>query len=127
MRENDRKDFSGAASNSALNVTTDEQNALFESWLAQHAAILHHVANGFAEGADQQDLMQELLLSVWRAVPAFRGGAQPSTFVYRVAHNTALTWKRSQKNYRERIDRFESFQVPPAPGTGSEAREREAL
>lgn len=85
-----------------------EQQTVFDRWLADHAAVLHHVANGFAEGADRSDLMQELLLALWRAVPAYRGGAQPSTFIYRVAHNTALTWKRTERNYRRNVDRFET-------------------
>lgn len=105
-----------------------EQHLLFDRWLAEHAAVLHHVANGFAEGADRHDLMQELLLALWRAVPAYRGGAQPSTFIYRVAHNTALTWKRTERNYRRRVDRFEAdvlraTQAEPVVST----RERETL
>ncbi|AOS43340.1 RNA polymerase sigma factor YlaC [Lacunisphaera limnophila] len=105
-----------------------EQHLLFERWLAEHAAVLHHVVNGFAEGTDRHDLMQELLLAVWRAVPAYRGGAQPSTFIYRVAHNTALTWKRTERNYRRQVDRFEAdawraTHAEPAAGI----REREAL
>jgi RNA polymerase sigma factor (sigma-70 family) len=109
-------------------LTTAEHNALFETWLAAHAAVLHHVANGFAAGADRPDLMQELLLAVWHAVPAFRGEAQASTFVYRVAHNTALTWKRTQRNYRRRLDRFEAHVADEPPATDAAARrEREAL
>lgn len=110
-------------------MTTDEQNSLFASWLAQHAAVLHHVANGFAEGADRHDLMQELMLAVWRAVPVFRGGAQASTFIYRVAHNTALTWRRTQKNYQSRVDRFEAQAVVEAAAapSGTASREGEAL
>jgi len=109
-------------------VTTAEQNALFETWLAEHAAVLHHVANGFADGADRHDLMQELLLAVWRAVPAFRGDARASTFLYRVAHNTALTWKRTQRNYRRRLDRFETLAVgEPAATDAAARREQEAL
>jgi RNA polymerase sigma factor (sigma-70 family) len=106
-------------------MTPEEQNTLFSDWLARHGAVLHHVANGFAEGADRHDLMQELMLAVWRAVPAFRGGAQAPTFIYRVAHNTALTWRRTQKNYRERINRF-GLMPPPEPGAG-EDHEREVL
>ena len=59
-------------------MTPNEHNAAFERWLGEHGAVLHHVANGFAAGADRHDLMQELLLAVWRAVPAFRSGTQPS-------------------------------------------------
>lgn len=108
-------------------MTTHAQNLLFERWLAKHAAILHHVANGFAEGADRQDLLQELLLALWQSVPAFRGGAQPSTFVYRVAHNAALTWRRTEKNYRQRVDRFEALEMPLTAPAAGEPRAREAL
>lgn len=111
-------------------MTHDEQNACFQAWLGEHAAVLHHVANGFAEGADRHDLMQELLLAMWRAVPAFRGGAQASTFIYRVAHNMALTWKRTQKNYQRRVDAFEALAVSGVDGwagAGGDPREREAL
>lgn len=111
-------------------MTTNQQNTLFEAWLAHYASILHHVANGFAEGADRHDLMQELMVAVWRAVPAFRGGAQPSTFIYRVAHNTALTWRRTQKNYQRRVDRFEAttaVELTPLVSASLETRDREAL
>jgi RNA polymerase sigma-70 factor (ECF subfamily) len=109
-------------------VTADEHHRLFESWYAQHAAVLHHVAHGFAEGADRHDLMQELLLALWRAVPAFRGGARPSTFIFRVAHNAALTWKRSQRNYRRRVDRFERLAVTETSSSSTTtAREAEAM
>ena len=109
-------------------MKADEQQIIFDRWLAEHAAVLHHVANGFAEGADRHDLMQELLLALWRAVPAYRGGAQPSTFIYRVAHNTALTWKRTERNYRRQVDRFEAdaLRATQAEPVVS-ARERETL
>ena len=109
-------------------MTAQEHTLCFEQWLGAHGAVLHHVANGFAEGADRHDLMQELLLAVWKAVPAYRGGAKPSTFLYRVAHNAALTWKRTQKNYRKRVDGFEAsplreLRSPPE----TDSRERETL
>ena len=109
-------------------VTTDEQNTCFNLWLDQHAAVLHHVANGFAEGVDRHDLLQELMLAMWRAVPAYRSNALPSTFIYRVAHNAALTWKRTQRNYRERVDRFERQQAFESSGSMSPTGgERERL
>lgn len=109
-------------------MTKDEQHSRFEAWLGAHAAMLHHVANGFAVGADRHDLMQELLLALWRAVPAFRGEAKPSTFIHRVTHNAALTWKRTQRNYRQRVDRFEALRLPEdPPPSPTAAGERELL
>lgn len=99
-----------------------EQQSRFEEWVKTHGAILHHVANGFAEVSDRNDLMQELLLALWKAIPAFRNGAQPSTFIYRVSHNAALTWKRTQHNYRNRLERF---QAQPATETSESADSRE--
>ena len=91
-------------------MNTREQQAIFDDWLREHAAILHHVANGFASGADRHDLMQELMLALWRAVPAFRAASLASTFIFRVTHNAALTWKRAERSYRRRLDIFEEQQ-----------------
>lgn len=104
-------------------MTTEEHNARFEEWIDDHGAILHHVAHGFAEGDDRRDLMQELLLAVWKALPAFQRGSKPSTFIYRVAHNVALTWKRTQSNYRRRVD---TFALQPAAAAAGAPIEREA-
>lgn len=103
-------------------------NPIFERWLADHAAVLHHVANGFADGADRHDLMQELLLALWKAAPAYRQDSKVSTFIYRVAHNAALTWKRTQRNYRSRIEQFETLSQVMIPDEDTlAARERETL
>jgi len=91
-------------------MNSTEQQAIFDGWLRDHAAILHHVANGFATGADRHDLMQELMLALWRAVPAFRSASRASTFIFRVTHNAALTWKRAERGYRRRLDSFQELQ-----------------
>jgi RNA polymerase sigma-70 factor (ECF subfamily) len=91
-------------------MNSTRQQTTFDAWLRDYAGILHHVANGFAMGADRHDLMQELMLSLWRAAPAFRAESLPSTFIYRVTHNAALTWKRAERGYRRRLDSFEELQ-----------------
>jgi RNA polymerase sigma-70 factor (ECF subfamily) len=90
-------------------VNQREQQERFDLWLKEHGAILHHVVNGFAWGDDRNDLMQELLLALWKAVPAFRADSKASTFIFRVSHNTALTWHRTAKNYRRKVERFEAL------------------
>jgi RNA polymerase sigma factor (sigma-70 family) len=90
----------------------ETQHQRFDGWMADHIAILYRTVNGFAEGEDRKDLMQEVMLAVWKAIPAFREQAKASTFIYRVAHNAALTWKRTQKNYRRKLDQFEMLMPP---------------
>lgn len=50
--------------------------------------------------ADRQDLFQEIVLQVWRSVKAFRGESSVSTWMYRVALNTATAWTRKQDRHQ---------------------------
>lgn len=83
-------------------MNRSKQESQFAEWLERHRLILLKVANAFATGADRDDLMQEMLLSLWKAMPSFRGDSKESTFTYRVVHNGALTWVRGEKRRRVR-------------------------
>jgi RNA polymerase sigma-70 factor, ECF subfamily len=56
--------------------------------------------------ADQDDLFQEICLQLWLSIPRFEGKAKVSTWIYRVALNTAMVWNRGEKNRRKHRDRF---------------------
>lgn len=45
----------------------------------------------------REDLVQDIQLAIWSALPKFRGECSLRTFVYRIAHNRGLThvWRRS--------------------------------
>jgi RNA polymerase sigma-70 factor (ECF subfamily) len=43
---------------------------------------------------DEQDLFQEILFQAWKSLPHFKGDSKFSTWLYRVALNTVLTFKR---------------------------------
>lgn len=79
-----------------------DQDDKFSEWMKAHIGVLYRISRAFAEPADQPDLLQELLLAVWKAAPSFRGGSAPVTFIYRVAHNRALTWRRSESGRKRR-------------------------
>lgn len=82
----------------------DSRQERFAGWMRDHIAIVHHVVHGFAHGSDRDDLLQEVSLALWRAAAAFRGDCSESTFIYRVAHNAALTWLRSKRQHRRRVE-----------------------
>ena len=84
---------------------TDEA---FADWLGPHLAALRRISRAFAQPADQHDLMQELMLAVWNARSRFQDRSAAATFVYRVAHNAALTWKRSETRRRRRGEAIEA-------------------
>ena len=77
-----------------------ERNQIFVEWMEAHQAILFKVSRAYgATHADREDLFQEIALQVWNSIPAFRGDAAASTWIYRVALNTALAWRRKERKH----------------------------
>jgi RNA polymerase sigma-70 factor (ECF subfamily) len=75
-----------------------QRESLFRAWLYQHGGTIVKVARAYTQtGEDCQDLAQEILLQVWRSLPQFEGRATAATWSYRVALNTALTWRRNER------------------------------
>jgi len=53
--------------------------------------------------ADQDDLYQEMLFQVWRALPGLREESYAHTWLYRIALNTAISFVRKDKTRRGRM------------------------
>jgi RNA polymerase sigma-70 factor, ECF subfamily len=88
-------------------VTEIEQKQIFENWLSQHKALVFKVVRAYASTAmDVDDLFQEITIQVWRSVPAFRQESSATTWMYRIALNTAMKWVRSERKHsrNEAID-----------------------
>jgi RNA polymerase sigma-70 factor (ECF subfamily) len=47
--------------------------------------------------SDKEDMFQEIVIQLWKAYPKFRGDSKFSTWLYRVALNTAISDLRKQK------------------------------
>lgn len=65
-----------------------------------HASIFRICRAYLYDKAHADDLYQEILLQLWTSLDKYRGDAQLSTWVYRVAVNTAITYNAGQKKYR---------------------------
>lgn len=92
----------------------------------EHAGLIAKATRAFAlEPADRDELFQDILVSLWQALPRFNGEAKLSTYVYRVALSCALNWKRSRRRYRQKLDRYLQLQ-PEFPETAS-SRDHERL
>ena len=103
--------------------TGQEQEATFRRWLDQHLGLILKVVRGCAESPqDQDDLFQDVLLQLWSSMPAFRGESRETTWIYRVAFNTALVWKRGEKRRRAKHERF--FELNVIPETSASQNEQ---
>lgn len=80
--------------------------ATFRAWSEDHRGIFVKVARAYAHGEHEAaELQQEMLFQVWLSLPRFAGQAKPSTWIYRVCLNTALTWRRGAERRERHLDR----------------------
>jgi len=78
-----------------------DQDALYEQAAAAYAAALERLARGYEPDPDKRrDLVQDIHVALWRSFARFAGRASLRTWVYRVAHNTAIsqTTRRRARN-----------------------------
>jgi len=69
----------------------NERTEQFENTILKYRhSLARIVATYEAQSALQQELHQEILLAIWKALPGFRGDSGLHTFIYRVAHNQAM-------------------------------------
>lgn len=93
-------------------MTESEQNSRFREWYENHRGIIVKISKSFTNTIqDQQDLIQEISVQLWKSVPSFRDKCKESTWIYRVALNTAIAWSRKEKRKKnkERIFADDAF------------------
>lgn len=70
----------------------------FVTELENNQNIVHKVCTLYTNDKDShKDLFQEITIQLWKAYPKFRGESKFSTWMYRVALNTAITLYRKSK------------------------------
>ena len=70
----------------------------FVTELESNQNIAHKVCSLYTNNRDaHNDLFQEITIQLWKAYPKFRGESKFSTWMYRVALNTAITVYRKAK------------------------------
>ena len=80
-------------------ISETEEN--FVKQLKANQNIVHKICRLYTFDQDaHNDLFQEITIQLWRAYPKFRGDSKFSTWMYRVALNTAITLYRKSKRRR---------------------------
>jgi len=78
-------------------VTKEE---LFKEIFQANSRKIYHLCYGYTGDDDSaNDLMQETFIKVWQNMDKFRNQALISTWIYRIAVNTCLSWLRVEKRH----------------------------
>lgn len=87
-----------------MRVGDADHRAAYEDLLRRYLAPLRRLAWSYSRDGFE-DLFQEIAMALWTALPRYRGDCSERTWVYRVAHNTAISFAAS---YRRREGREQS-------------------
>lgn len=69
----------------------------FIDLINEHQGLVHKVCIMYENDQDaRNDLFQEIVLQLWKSFHTFRGEAKISTWMYRIALNTAISGYRKQ-------------------------------
>ena len=82
-----------------------EKEQEFLNRIEKHKGILYKVSKMYMDNPDdQQDLFQEIICQLWKSYESFRNESQFSTWMYRVAVNTAIVFLKKEKR---KVDKYE--------------------
>jgi RNA polymerase sigma-70 factor (ECF subfamily) len=88
---------------------------LFIDFLEKNKGLIVKVAGVYCNDHDERrDLIQDIILQLWRAFPAFNGSASITTWTYRIALNVSISYlrksstrKKTQEGYRQQTSFIE--------------------
>lgn len=77
------------------------QNRLEDSFvtlISNNENLIYKICNIYGDNeADREDLKQEIVIQLWKSYPKFRKESKVQTWMYKVALNTALYFKKKKK------------------------------
>lgn len=80
----------------------DHTEQEFLSVIKEYERVIYKVCYLYAtKNAPLNDLYQEVVLNIWKAFGKFRGESKISTWIYRIALNTCISFIRKEKNIPE--------------------------
>ena len=78
------------------------KNNLFISVIESHKGILYKIANSYCKDSeDRNDLIQEIIIQLWKSFENYNDQYKYSTWIYRIALNVAISFYRKENRRKE--------------------------
>ncbi len=85
---------------------------IFLQQINENKGIIHKVAKMYMDNPlDQEDLFQEIVMQLWKAYPSFKGTSKFSTWMYRVALNTAIVFFKKDHRKVDKTSLNEQIEI----------------
>ena len=91
----------------ARSISQLAQQRRFDALISAHSSLISRICFSYAsDGADYEDLRQDVMINIWKGLENFREESSSVTWIYRIALNTCVSTlrKRSRRPLTERLD-----------------------
>lgn len=89
----------------------DTQKAFLKQ-INHNKDIIHKISKMYMDNVlDQEDLFQEIVMQLWKAYPSFKGTSKFSTWMYRVALNTAIVFFKKENRKIDKTPLQEQIEI----------------
>src|SRR4029077_20448334 len=103
-----------ACKNMCPTITDDQFSVLIE----KHKGVIYKIANSYCRNAeDRKDLIQEIIVHLWKSQGRYDERFKLSTWIYRIALNVAISAYRREKKRAARVSPLEEIIIEPATPT----------
>jgi RNA polymerase sigma-70 factor, ECF subfamily len=91
-------------------MEAEKREELFLNIVQTNKARLYRLGRAYITDADDlDDWLQEVFINIWNSLPNFRFEAQLGTWAYRIAINTALSYRKRLWRYKQLLDSPNEF------------------
>src|SRR5512146_1811392 len=106
--------FDDAGKSNHLDRLTLEQQ--FDRLIAANGRALTRLAASYTNTlSDRDDLVQEIAMALWQALPGFRNECSERTFLFRIAHNRVITHLSRSRTRPVTGEEIEAYDPAPGP------------
>ena len=104
-------DYLIVASESSTQAALTQQQ-LYQTAVAEFGPAIDRLASAYeADQEKRRDLRQEIHFQIWRSFEAFDRRCSVRTWIYRVAHNTAVTWVTRERRVASSLVSLEEIEL----------------
>ena len=83
-------------------MTSTNKQDIFLSIIEDHKGIIYKIANTYCKVRDdRKDLVQEIILQLWKSFDNYNDHFKYSTWIYRIALNVAISFYRKENRMRQ--------------------------
>lgn len=95
------------------------QDDLYSEAIAAHGPSLGRLARAYETNVeDAQDLLQEIHIAIWRSFELYNARCSLRTWVYRVAHNVAISRVMRRRRLLSELVSLDDLDTLPEPASG---------